>query len=156
VVIDKEIDEFDRRILRLLQADSRLTAESVSQQVGLSGSAVQRRVNRLREMGVIKAEVAVLDRSRLGQKTTAIVEVCMESEKPALLAQFQQWLQRETKVQQAWYVSGVADYVLVVVTSDLEEFGRFLEKLLEQNQMIKECKTSFCLNLIKSSLAVPF
>ena len=104
-----ELDRFDRRILATLQVDARRPAELIGAQIGLSASAVQRRIARLREEGVIGAEVAVVDAKRTGRPLTLIVDVEVERERPELLASLKQWIALEPAVQEAWYVTGAGD-----------------------------------------------
>src|SRR5262245_23310977 len=96
-----ELDRFDRQLLRLVQEDAALTAEQLAKDVELSPSAIQRRLKRLREEGVIVRHAAVVDPAALGRPTLFITSVQVERERPELLAQFRKWLAAQESVQQA-------------------------------------------------------
>ena len=77
-----ELDRFDRQLLRLVQEDSARTTAQLAARVALSPSAIQRRLRRLREAGVIAREIAVVDPRRVGPSTTFLASVQVESERP--------------------------------------------------------------------------
>jgi DNA-binding Lrp family transcriptional regulator len=150
-----ELDKFDRGILAILQADARRTAESIGAQIGLSASAVQRRMARLREDAVIAAEVAVVDPRCVGRPLTVIVDVEVERERPELLHALRQWIAAEPAIQQAWYVTGEGDYVLIVTARDMEEYEALTKRLLEENPNVCRFRTRVALGTLKRGLALP-
>lgn len=150
-----ELDKFDRGILAILQADARRSAESIGAQVGLSASAVQRRLARLREEAVIAAEVAVVDPRRVGRPLTVIVDVEVERERPELLHALKRWIGAEPAIQQAWYVTGEGDYVLIVTARDMEEYEALTKRLLEDNPNVRRFHTRVALGTLKRGLALP-
>src|SRR5437879_3184580 len=93
------VDELDRRILVVLQQDARLSAEAIGTQIGLSASAVQRRIARLRDEAVITAEVAIVDPKSVGRSLTLIVDVEVERERPQLMAELKRWIAAEAAIQ---------------------------------------------------------
>lgn len=149
------LDSFDRRILAIVQQDARRPAESVGAEVGLSGSAVQRRLARLRDGGVIRAEVAVVNPRALGRALTVIVDVEIERERPELLAALKRWIAEEPAIQEAWYVTGDSDYVLVVTARDVEDYDAFMQRMLTDNANIRRYRTRVSLGTLKRGLAVP-
>jgi DNA-binding Lrp family transcriptional regulator len=150
-----ELDKLDRRILAMLQKDARRSAELVGAEVGLSASAVQRRIARLREEGVIAAEVAVVDPKRVGRPLTLIVEIEVERERPELVASLKQWIAAEAMIQEAWYVTGAGDYVLIVVARDVDDFEVLMQRLVAENANVRRYHTRVALGTIKRSLLVP-
>ena len=90
-----ELDQFDRQLLNILQEDSGQTAEELAKQVPLSASAIQRRLRRLRDEGVITRYAAILDPAKVGRSTLFVVSVQVERERPELLTQFRTWLATE-------------------------------------------------------------
>src|SRR4051812_1291888 len=98
------LDRFDRKLLNLVQDDSGQTAERLAEQVGLSASAIQRRLKRLREEGVIARDIAVLDPRMAGKPVFFVVSVQVERERPELLTQLRAWIEARPEVQQAFYV----------------------------------------------------
>jgi DNA-binding Lrp family transcriptional regulator len=150
-----ELDKFDRGILAILQADARRPAEAIGAQIGLSASAVQRRLARLREEAVIAAEVAVVDPRSAGRPLTVIVDVEVERERPELLHALKQWIGTEPAIQQAWYVTGEGDYVLIVTARDMEEYEALTKRLLEENPNVRRFRTRVALGTLKRGLALP-
>jgi DNA-binding Lrp family transcriptional regulator len=150
-----ELDKLDRRILAMLQKDARRSAELVGAEVGLSASSVQRRIARLREEGVIAAEVAVVDPKRVGRPLNLIVEIEVERERPELVASLKQWIAAEAMIQEAWYVTGAGDYVLIVVARDVDDFEALMQRLVAENANVRRYHTRVALGTIKRSLLVP-
>ncbi len=150
-----ELDTFDRRILAIVQRDARRSAELIGADIGLSASAVQRRMARLREDGVIVAEVAVIDPNRVDQRLTVIADLEVERERPELLASLAQWITREPAIQLAWYVTGDGDYVLVISARDVGGYDALMQRLMADNANVKRFQTRVALGTLKRSLAVP-
>ncbi|MEQ1506053.1 MAG: Lrp/AsnC family transcriptional regulator [Myxococcota bacterium] len=150
-----ELDAFDRRILARYQADTRTTAEAIGAAIGLSTAAVYRRLKRLRDEGVIAAEVAVVDAATVGLSTTAIVSVDIDRERAEDLARFEARISACPEVQQCWYVTGRADYVLVVVTADLPAYEAFTRAHLLSDPNVRSFETQVVLRSVKRGLRVP-
>ncbi len=149
------LDPFDRRILALVQDDARQPAEAIGAAVGLSASAVQRRLARLRADGVIAAERAVVDAKAVGRPLTVIVDLEVERERPELLAGLKRWLAAEPAVQEAWYVTGDTDYCLVVTARDVEDYDVLMQRLVAENGNIRRFRTRVALGTVKRGQAVP-
>ena len=149
------LDAMDHRLLGLVQRDSRLSAERLADAVGLSVSAIQRRLQALRRNGVIISEVAVVDPKRVGRPLTLLVELQIERERPELLGILRRWIAGEDAIQQAWYITGEADFVLVITAASMEGFDLFMERLLAENQNVRKFKTGVALQVTKRSLFVP-
>lgn len=150
-----ELDRYDRQLLRLVQQDAALTAEQMAQQVPLSASAIQRRLRRLREQGVILRDVAVLDARRLGPSTSFVVAVQVEQERPELLAQFRDWLAAQEPVQEAFYVTGDADFILVVCAPDTATYDAWTARMVSENPNVRRFTMHVALHVVKRGLGVP-
>ena len=149
------LDRFDRELLNLVQEDVGQTAERLAEQVALSPSAIQRRLRRLREAGVIERETAVVDPRKVGRPTFFIASVQIERERPELLVQLRSWLAAQAQVQQAFYVTGEADFVLVVTAADTESYDALMARLISENPNVKRFTTSVALGIVKRGLTVP-
>ena len=149
------LDELDRKILSLLQEDARRSAETVGAEIGLSSSAVQRRIARLREEKVIAAEVAIVDPKSLGRSLTVIVDIEVERERPELLATLKRWVAAEAAIQEAWYVTGDSDFVLIVTARDVEDYDALLQKLVSENPNVRRFRTRVALGTLKRGCKVP-
>lgn len=151
------MDSYDLKLLKLLQKDARLSAEKIAEQVGLSPSAVHRRAKRLRDEGVIEAEVAVVSPEAVGLKLTAIVEVTMQRERPLSRPQeeFRRLMLDTPEVMQCYHVTGNADFVLIVATKDIQEYEALTRRLFVDNPNIRGYSTSIVMRRVKSGVAIP-
>ncbi|MDB6100921.1 MAG: AsnC family transcriptional regulator [Gammaproteobacteria bacterium] len=149
------LDELDRKILALVQQDARRAAEAIGTEIGLSASAVQRRIARLREEAVITAEVAIVDPKSVGRSLTLIVDVEVERERPELLAVLKRWIAGEPAVQEAWYVTGDGDFVLIVTARDVEDYDALMQKLVTENSNVRRFRTRVALSTLKRGCRVP-
>ncbi|KRA20404.1 MULTISPECIES: Lrp/AsnC family transcriptional regulator [unclassified Lysobacter] len=149
------LDRFDRQLLNLVQDDAGQTAERLAEQVFLSPSAVQRRLRRLREQGVIVRDAAVVDPRKVGRPTFFVVSLQVERERPELLAQLRQWLAAQEHVQQAFYVTGEADFVLIITAPDTETYDALMARLVGDNPNVKRFTTNVALGVVKRGLTIP-
>lgn len=145
----------DRRILALVQRDARLTAAQIGERVGLSASAAHRRMQRLWQGRVVEAQVAVVNPKAVGRPLVMIVALEIERERPEDLHELKRWLAAEPAVQQAWYVTGDADFTLVITARDTEDYDAFMQRLVAENRNVRKFKTSVVLSTLKRGLAVP-
>lgn len=149
------LDRFDRQLLNLVQEDAGRTAEQLAEQVALSPSAIQRRLRRMREEGVIVRQTAIVDPQRVGRPTFFIVSLQVERERPELLSQLRKWLAAQEHVQQAFYVTGEADFVLVVSAPDTETYDALMGRLVAENPNVSKFITNVALGVVKRGLSVP-
>jgi DNA-binding Lrp family transcriptional regulator len=150
-----ELDRFDRQLLNLVQEDAAQTAERLAEQIGLSPSAIQRRLKRLHEEGVIAREIAIVDSKSVGSPTSFIVSLQVERERPELLAQLRHWLAAQPHIQQVFYVTGEADFVLVVTAADTESYDSLMSQMMTANPNVKRFTTNVALSVVKRGLTIP-
>ncbi|MET8999424.1 Lrp/AsnC family transcriptional regulator [Amycolatopsis sp. Hca4] len=150
-----DLDQLDIAILACLQSDARTIAETIGAKVGLSAAAVQRRIKRLREAGVIEREVAVLSPEALGLSMTFVVTVEMERENLAVFDGFRRQVLAEDAVQQCYYVTGTADYVLIVTCPDMAGFEAFTRRMFFDNPNVRHFTTSVAMDRVKVGLELP-
>ena len=150
-----DLDRFDRRLLNLVQEDAGQTAERLAEQVGLSPSAIQRRLRRLREEGVIVRHAAVVDPRTVGHPTFFIVSLQVERERPELLAQLRTWISAQESIQQAYYVTGEADFVLVIASPDTESYDALMSRMVGENPNVRRFATNVALSIVKQGLTIP-
>lgn len=150
-----ELDDFDRRILARWQHDTRQSAERIGTEVGLSAAAVQRRLKRLRETGVIEAEIARLRTDAFGPSVTCLVTVDLDREGAADIARFKQRMAALDAVQQCYYVTGSTDFFLVVVLRDMGEYEAFTREQFLSDTNVKSFTTHVVLDKAKLCLTVP-
>src|SRR5215208_6172035 len=102
----KKLDRLDRAILEALQLNSSLTNDRLGESIGLSPSAIHRRIQRLSATGVIERRIALVDPSKVGSASLFVVGVEVERERPELVQPLRAWFRAEAMVQQAYYVTG--------------------------------------------------
>lgn len=149
------LDEFDRKLLALVQENCRIPAEQLAQEIGLSPAAVHRRLKRLKDSEIIATEVAVLDAKKLDKSMTFIVSLEVERERLDLLDQLKQELKNIPHVQQCYYVTGDYDFILVVKAADMDEFEAFTHRTFFGNTNVRRFKTSVVMSEVKTTLEVP-
>lgn len=150
-----EPDEKDRQLLDLLQRDARQSLETLADEIGLSAPAVQRRIRRMRDAGVIMGEVAVVDPVAVGLPMTFIVIVELEREHAEQIDAFRRKVAEESRVQQCYYVTGEGDFVLVALASSMDDYEALTRRLFFDNPNVRRFRTSVVMGRSFRSLSVP-
>jgi DNA-binding Lrp family transcriptional regulator len=148
------MDDKDLEILRLVQSDARLTAEVLGFEIGLSPPAVQKRLKRLRETGVIESEIAVLSTTKLGREMTVIVQVMLERESRMHLDAFKRRMRSAPAVQQCYYATGEADFILVVIVENIAEYEEFTQEYFFDESNVSKFTSSIVMDRVKVSLNI--
>ena len=149
-----QLDAFDRKILALLQKDSRMPQRDIGEAVHLSASAVNRRIAAMETAGVITAYQAIVDPAKIGRPITIIVEVTVESERLDLLDAVKRRMLARPEVQQLYYVTGEADLIIIMSVADMAEYQQLTRQLFFAEGNIKSFRTMVALERSKVSLAV--
>jgi DNA-binding Lrp family transcriptional regulator len=149
------LDSFDQKILTLMQRDCSVKAETIAELVGLSTSAVQKRLKRLRAEKVIAAEVAIVDRAAVGRPMTFVAAMEIERDNYETVARFREWARQVDEIQQIYYVTGAADLITIITAKDVEAYDRLTAQVMEHNPMIRRITTNVVLNTLKTGLFVP-
>lgn len=150
-----DLDQMDRLILDLVQRDAWMTAEEMAERVPLSASAIQRRLKRLRERRVIVGASAVVDPAQIGRPMFFVVALEVEREHPELLTKLRSWLSARDEVQQAFYATGSADFILLLTAPDAEAYDALMGKLIADNPNVRRFTTNVVLNVVKRGLMIP-
>lgn len=148
-------DRQDLLIAAALQDDNRLGVDELARKVELSPSAVHRRIARLREDGVIKADVSVLDPKALGFGMTFIVEVILEKVRVGEVSAIKKRLKAAPEVQQIYNVTGDVDLLLIVLARDVEHFEQISRELFSADPHVRRYKTSVVMDRVKTGQTVP-
>lgn len=149
------LDRFDRAILAVLQKNSATPQRVIGEAVNLSAAAVQRRIKRMQEKGVIERQIAVIDPAAVGQPITLIVEVEIESERADLVQATKASFASLPNVQQCYYVTGEADFVLVVTAESIRAYEALTQRLFFDNQNVKRFRTLVVMDRVKVGLSIP-
>lgn len=139
----------DAEILRLLQEDSRISNADLAERVGMSPSALWRRVRALEETGVIERYGAVVNAPAMGLRFQAIVHVHLTRHDPEKLTEFIRAVEQSPLVQECYATTGQADYHLRVLAPDLEAYNQFLESFLFRLPAVASAQTNVVLRTIK-------
>lgn len=150
-----KLDGLDRKLLTELQGDGGLTSDQLSERIGLSSSAISRRVRRLEADGIIERRVAIVDPSRVGHGALFIVGIEVERERPELVQSLRAWLQSKPSIQQTYYVTGTADYVMMVTAPDIAAFDTLMSEMMAANPNIRRFTTQVVMSTVKRGLFVP-
>ena len=153
------LDKQDKQILRSLQADGRATYDQIGEAVSLSPSAVLRRVKRLEDTGVIDRYVALLKPAAVGLGLMAYINVRLEkhteSHKRNPMDLFRASIQTWPEVVECAALSGEMDYLLRVIVKDMSAYSHFVMDTLLKHPSVQDCKTSFVLDRVKTTTALP-
>lgn len=150
-----ELDAIDRRILREMQRNNRLSSDQLGEIVGLSATACQRRLKRLRAEKVIEADVSIVSPRAAGRPLTTLVQVSLERERADIIDRFKASIRATPEIMTGYYVTGDADFVLVVTAQSMEDFEQFTRRFFYENQDIKGFKTMVVIDRVKAGFELP-
>ncbi|PLK46419.1 Lrp/AsnC family transcriptional regulator [Emticicia sp. TH156] len=150
----QEPDEYDRKILALLQKNNKTTAEEIGTIISLSTSAVQRRLKKLRDDKIIEADISVVSSRALGFNISCIVDVSLHVGSSKVIDSFKNLVSGLPEVSQCYYVTGIYDFVLIVNTRDMKHYEEFSKKYLMDNEDVKQFYTHVMMDKVKFELAI--
>jgi len=150
-----KLDSIDRKILSILQADSRITMQELAERVGLSVSPCHRRVKLLEENGVITRYSAMVDQKSLGLHVSVFISIKLERQKEEDLDRFAKAISGWNEVLECYLMTGNRDYLLRVVAADLASYETFLKTKLTRLNGIASIESSFALSQVKYSISLP-
>lgn len=145
----KIADDFDKKILRELQADARISNADLADRIGLSPSPCLRRVRRLEETGAIRGYTAVIDPAAFGWSMVAIATIRLGRQNEDEIVMFEEAIRGWDEVLECHLVTGSRDYVLKVVAGDLQQYERFIKEKIARLKCVASIETSFIMNTIK-------
>ena len=150
-----ELSAIDRSILRIVQIDARFRLEDIAEKVGASVATVQRRIRHLKQEGVIQGETAVVNPDAVKQGMTFLILVEMERERLDILDAFRRKIHAEEQIQQCYYITGDADFALVALARDMNEYRDLIQRLFFDDTNVKRFRTSVVMDRTKVGLNVP-
>lgn len=149
------MDEIDRSLLKRMQANADLSLIDLGEEVGLSASAVQRRIARLREDGIISGLFAKLDQQRLGLPVTIVTLVRFERDAADSTSALTEKLRKRAEVQQLHTLAGQHDLFVLVVVGDLSDYTNGVLADLESDKNVNRLETNISLGVIKATHELP-
>jgi DNA-binding Lrp family transcriptional regulator len=151
----ENLDAIDRRILKVLQRNGRISNVELANEVGLSPSPCLRRVRLLEESGIIDNYVAVLNGPKLGLGLTVFVRVWFKTQDATITQQFAETIRNFPEVLECYLTTGECDAILRVVTTDLHAYWRFQADSLTRIPSVQSVKTDVPMQTIKRSHELP-
>jgi Lrp/AsnC family leucine-responsive transcriptional regulator len=148
------LDQFDKHLLRLLQQNNRLTSDELAEAVGLSASAVQRRLKRLRDEKIIEADVSIVSPAVAGIGITCIVDVVLERGNSQAIEKFKSSMQQRSEVMQCYYVTGSYDFVMIVNAQNMQHYETFSKEWLMDNPNVKHFYTHVVMDKVKVGYSI--
>ena len=149
------LDAIDRKILMLLQDDNQITNQDLASKVGISPPPCHRRVRRLREEGIIQRDVSLVDPVKVGRSMVVFASITLERQREDLLENFERKMARCPEVMQCYFVSGDADYLVVVSVADMDHYNEFARRIFANEPNIRMFRSSFCLSRVKYDTKIP-
>ena len=153
--IDRVLDNTDRRLLALLQADGRVAGVELADKVGLSPTATGERLKRLTREGYITGYRATLDPLKLGLNLLVFVEVYLDKTTPDAFERFAAAVKRAPEVLECHMVAGGFDYLVKTRVADMNAYRRFLGEVLLALPAVRETRTYAVMEEVKTDGALP-
>lgn len=149
------LDQYEKRILRLLQEDASLSNAEIAEQVGLSASPCWRRIDRLEREGFIKRRVAILDRRKVGLNAQIFAQVKLNAHGRANLDEFAAAIRDLPEVLECYVMMGSVDFLLRIVAPDIEAYEKLFFNRVSQLPGVQEVNSTVALSEIKATTALP-
>lgn len=144
------LDSSDREILRMLQEDARLSSKAIAQKLGKSLNPIYERIRKLEKYGFIKKYVALLDRTLIDRNLVSFTNVQLKEHSHEMIQDFERTSSEFTEVMELNHITGRYDYLLKVVTQDMNEYQNFLVNKLSKVENIAHVESSFVMTEVKN------
>jgi DNA-binding Lrp family transcriptional regulator len=150
-----DLDRMTRRIIQELQRDGSQSAQQLAQKVGLSATPVWRRVRELQSSGVLRRQVALMDREKLGLTICVLAHVSLTRQNESAVDDFERFALASPEIMECARITGEADYVIKVVVADMKAYDRFLSDKVFRLQGIASIRSNVVLREVKYETALP-
>jgi len=150
-----ELNKIDRKILRILQKDGRITYAELGRQVGLTTTPSIERVKRLEKEGYIKGYSAIVNPEQLDAGLIIFVQIKFDRTSKSNFAEFQRAVQKLEQVQECYLISGAFDYLLKARVANMSAYREFLEDTLLSLPDVKESSSIVVMEAAKETLNIP-
>ncbi len=150
-----ELSAVDRRILRALQEDGRMTVQAIADRVGLSASPCLRRIRQMEQAGIIAAYSVVIEQKAVGLPVSVFISIKLERQRAEELDRFGAAIAGWPEVMECYLMTGQFDFLLRVVCADLASYEQFLRQKLTQVAGVSSIESSFSLGQVKYSRVLP-
>lgn len=153
--MNTELDDIDRTILQQLQDNARMTMTECARRINLSPTALQKRIQKLEDTGVIEKYATLVNREAVGLDMLCFVQVTLQRHGPEAVAQFKREVQAMPEVLECHHLTGEYDYLLKIVVSNRKHLEKFILEKLTPVPGMDKIRTSLVLSEIKATTAVP-
>jgi Lrp/AsnC family leucine-responsive transcriptional regulator len=150
-----DLSAIDRKILRALQEDGRMTVQAIADEVGLSASPCLRRIRQMERAGIIAGYSATVDQKAVGLPVSVFISIKLERQRARELDAFAAAIGEWPEVMECYLMTGQFDFLLRVVCADLEAYEHFLRERLTQVEGVASIESSFSLGQVKHSRVLP-
>ncbi|HSI68950.1 MAG TPA: Lrp/AsnC family transcriptional regulator [Gillisia sp.] len=151
-----KLDDIDIKILRQLQQDSKITNKELSGKLDLSVTAIYERIKRLERNKVVARYVALLNPEKVEKGFTVLCQIKLLQHTKSYMIKFEAEVARLPEVLECYHVSGEYDYNLKVVVKDMEAYREFMVTKLTTLEHIGSTQSTFIINQVKNTTALPF
>ncbi len=149
------LDDIDVLLLNAVQRNNKMTSDQLGNLVGLSPTACQRRLKRLRSEGVIEGDVSIVSPKAVGRPISMLVLVSLERERADIIDRFKKAIRSTSEIMIGLYVTGEADFALLVTARDMQDYEQFTRRFFYENPDIKGFKTMVVMDRVKASFVLP-
>lgn len=150
----KSLDKLDYKILNILQEDNTIAIKDLAERIGLSFTPTYERVKSLKNNGIIKKYVAIVDREKVGYELVAYCNVTIKNKSVEILRDFEEKLNKCSEIVEVVSVSGVYDYMIKIVTKNIKEYNDFVEKTFTNYPHIGDYHSSIVLCTVKEETKI--
>jgi Lrp/AsnC family transcriptional regulator len=150
-----ELSNSDRRLLDAMQRNTDLSQAELAELSGKSRTSVWRRIREIEEAGLIEGKVALLNPQGLGLQIHVLLSVSMVKHTVRTRREFEEHVQRLPEVMECYSVSGDRDYMLLIVSRDMESYNEFLNREILDHPSVHSASSSFALRRIKYTTSLP-
>ncbi|MEE1655524.1 Lrp/AsnC family transcriptional regulator [Microvirga sp. CF3062] len=150
-----DLDDIDVLLLNAVQRNNKLTSDQLGDLVGLSPTACQRRLKRLRNEGIIEGDVSIVSPKAVGRPISMLVLVSLERERTDIIDRFKKAIRSTSEIMIGLYVTGEADFALLVTARDMQDYEQFTRRFFYENPDIKGFKTMVVMDRVKASFILP-
>lgn len=149
------LDQFDIKILDILQKDNQTSQRHIGEIVGLSAAAVQRRIKKMREEKIIIADTSVINPEKMGTPILLFVEIELDTDKIEFIDEIKSIFNKTPQIQQCYYVTGEVDFVLIILVNNMKEYEILTRDLFFSNTNIRRFKTLVNMHTVKAGMKIP-
>ncbi|MFP4023492.1 MAG: Lrp/AsnC family transcriptional regulator [Thiohalospira sp.] len=142
----KLLDDIDKRLLNILQTNSRVTIRELSEQLHLSTTPIHERIKKLEKGGFIKEYITLVDHKKIGKKLIVYISVSLNKHTKEAIDEFEQQINKMEEVMEAYYISGSSDFLLKVFCSDMDDFHQFITQKFSVIGNINQFYSSFVMS----------